>query len=300
MTQAASPTPPLEEPACPLCGSEHRRPAVQADAFLPFGVVRCERCGLHFLSPRPREDWAQRLYEGAGYFDAELGIEGEPSPQAGYHDYRGQEAALRLTFRRFLRALEKRGVGGGSLLEVGCGLGYLLDEARPFFDRRDGTEMSAQAALEAAKGCDGVCVGGIESAPDVLYDVVLSNHVIEHVYDPVAFLRAQADRVVPGGSVVASTPWMGSLWQRFLGEKWPSFKLPEHVLYFDRDSLVDAFHRAGLVDVRTVPYLHAFPAALIARKLGRELPNWLGSISIWIPQTTLAVVGRRPSRFERG
>src|SRR5256886_9698587 len=80
----------------------------------------------------------------------------------GYADtsYTAQESALRATFKRLLHNLAKRGLTGGDLLEVGCGYGYLLDEARSLFDRRVGTEFSAQGAEIARKTGAEVLVGG--------------------------------------------------------------------------------------------------------------------------------------------
>jgi len=50
----------------------------------------------------------------------------------GYADtsYTAQESALRATFKRLLHNLATRRLTGGTLLEVGCGYGYLLDEVQ--------------------------------------------------------------------------------------------------------------------------------------------------------------------------
>jgi hypothetical protein len=87
---------------------------------------------------------------------------------------------------------------------------------------------------------------------------------------------------------------MGSIWQRTLGSRWPSFKIPEHLLYFDLRSLERLLQDAGLVDIRRLPWLHAFPLALVARKLGVWVPERLGRRILWIPGTTLALTGRLP------
>src|SRR6266446_7225839 len=47
-----------EESPCPLCGSGHSEPLIEAadanqDDGLRFLVVRCEQCGLCFTNPRP-------------------------------------------------------------------------------------------------------------------------------------------------------------------------------------------------------------------------------------------------------
>jgi SAM-dependent methyltransferase len=250
--------------------------------------VRCASCGLAYLCPRPTPRTLRSLYESDAYYAS--------GTSAGYVDYSAQEPALRATFARVIRTLARRGLAGGSLLEVGCGHGYLLDEARRWFARRDGTEHATSAIEAASARADQVFRGGVESVPDDLsYDVVLSSHVIEHVGRPREFVSAQVARLRPGGALVVATPYMGSVWQRLLGPRWPSFKIPEHLVYLESRSLRQLLEETGLVDVRRLPWPHAFPVALIARKLGVAVSERLGRRAVWIPGTTLAMTGRRPS-----
>jgi len=216
----------------------------------------------------------------------------------GYADtsYTAQEPALRATFKRLLHNLAKRGLTGGQLLEIGCGYGYLLDEARLFFHRRVGTEFSPEGAeIARATGAE-VFVGGIEQVPhEAKFDCVVATQVIEHVYEPLLFVKRLADRTMPGGHIVLATPDIGGVLSKFTGRRWPSFKTPEHVVYFDFPTLSSLMRRAGLDSVRRFPYPHAFPFSLIAAKFGVALPSLLGGVKIWVPATTLAAYGRVPT-----
>jgi hypothetical protein len=77
-----------------------------------------------------------------------------------------------------------------------------------------------------------------------------------------------------------------------MGRRWPSFKVPEHVLYFDYLTLSSLMYRTGLTDVQKLPYPHAFPLGLITAKFGFKLPRWLGRLNVWVPATTVAACGR--------
>ena len=134
----------LESTDCPLC---HSAEDVIAYRFDPYAVVRCQMCGFYYLSPRLTEIAMLDIYRNDDYFEGAA---------SGYSSYIEQEGALRTTFRRFLTNLRQRGLTGGSLLEVGCGYGYLLDEARHDFSRRVGTDFSALAATEARRYADQV------------------------------------------------------------------------------------------------------------------------------------------------
>ena len=77
-----------------------------------------------------------------------------------------------------------------------------------------------------------------------------------------------------------------------MGRHWPSFKVPEHVGYFDFRTLSGLMVKAGLSDVRQLPYPHAFPLGLITAKFGLNIPSALGCLKIWVPTTTVAAYGR--------
>ena len=214
---------------------------------------------------------------------------------SGYADtsYTAQESALRATFKRLLANLARRGLTGGDLLDLGCGYGYLLDEARSFFDQRVGTDFSSQAAeIARATGAE-VYIGGIEQLPpERKFDCVVAIQVIEHVYEPLSFVRRIASHAKPGSHILLATPDIGGVLRKLMGRRWPSFKVPEHVLYFDYRTLSSLMVRAGLNDIRRLPYPHAFPLGLIAAKFGFKLPPWLGRLNAWVPATTVAAYGR--------
>lgn len=223
------------------------------------------------------------LYSQEHYFSGESG---------GYSDYAAQEPALRATFRRLLKNLDRKDLCGGSLLEIGCGHGYLLDEARPYFERRVGTDFSMAAVKLARSKADDVFCGGIESVAGLeLFDCVIATHVIEHVYHPKAFIASLLARLRPGGSLLIAAPDMGSYWRKLMGPRWPSFKLPEHILYFDSQTLTRLLVDSGVQETEEIPYPHAFPLPLIASKVGIALPRSLDRLSFWLPGTTVAIAG---------
>jgi SAM-dependent methyltransferase len=195
-----------------------------------------------------------------------------------------------------MRNLQRRNLTGGSLLEVGCGYGYLLEEAKEYFSRRVGTDFSPQATRLASTKADEVYEGGIEQVPAAnKFDCVIATHVIEHVYQPLEFVRQLISRGKPNGTVVLAAPDMGGMLRKLMGHRWASFKIPEHVLYFDHATLSELMRRAGLLDIEKLPYPHAFPLALIASKLGLPFPAALGKSNIWVPATTIALYGKIPN-----
>lgn len=277
----------LERAGCPLCEETARNPTPYRDER-GYAVVRCPACHLYYLSPRLSEEAMLERYRDESYFEG---------GESGYDAYRLQERSLRQTFARLLRALEKRGLTGGRLLDVGCGFGFLLAAAADHFERCVGTDMSG-GAVEVARGfADAVYVGGVDAVPPAeRFDIVCALHVLEHVYDPRTFLEELAERLEPGGSLVIAVPDMGSFWRRLWGRRWPSFKYPEHVVFYDASTLrrlLESIPSIGAV--RRIPYPHAFPLSEIAGKLGFRVPSWIGERSVWLPATTVAFTATRLS-----
>ena len=277
----------LEYPACPLCQSDQREFPFRLTA--PYGVARCAACGGYYLYPRLIESAMQSMYRESSYY---------AGGESGYADtsYRAQESALRATFKRFLQNLAQRSLTGGDLLEVGCGYGYLLDLARPFFSSRTGTDFSPEAAAIAHATDAEVFVGGVEQLPSgAKFDCVLATQVIEHIYDPLPFVKQLVRHTKPGGHIVLATPDIGGVLRKAMGRRWPSFKVPEHVTYYDFRTLRLLLEQAGLGEVRRIPYPHAFPLSLIGSKFGLPLPSFLGHMKIWVPATSVAAYGRVPN-----
>lgn len=273
----------LEVTVCPFCGDS--KSSVVTRAFAPCLVVRCRSCSLSYLSPRWKEGLVRELYSRDDYFE-EKG--------AGYSGYDRQAEALKRTFIQLVRNLERHGLTGGDLLEIGCGYGYLLQAARPFFSTTTGTDYSNLAVDRARAVADAVYRGGLESLPaGRTFDVVILNQVIEHVYRPLSFLKELREWIRPGGRLVLATPDMNSPLRYLLGSRWPSYKIPEHVIYFTEATLSAVLRAAGFVGIGRLPYPHAFPLGLLLEKFHLPRPGRLDRLPIWVPWTTLALYGEK-------
>ena len=100
------------------------------------------------------------------------------------------------------------------------------------------------------------------------YDLVFSNHMLEHLYDPDSTLKILADLLVPGGQVLSVLPMVGQpgtpFWEkihRFVARKIANPAVTIHPLefiYFDAghpwktnpDDLTGTLVRSGFADVR--------------------------------------------------
>lgn len=134
----------------------------------------------------------------------------------------------------FLKALAP-----GRLLEVGCGLGFALEELRRHGWLAFGVEPSESARdLLNDKGV----VSSLEDLDEVLevvevFDAVLCYHVIEHVPNPELFLTEIRRCMKPHAWLVLSTPDFGSPIAELYGERFRLLHDPTHISLFTRTGL---------------------------------------------------------------
>ncbi len=85
--------------------------------------------------------------------------------------------------------------------------------------------------------------------------LAVSLQVIEHLWDVRSFLTQLHDAVIPGGSIVISTPNRITFSPGVARGQKPLN--PFHVEEFDREQLLDLLHGAGCADVEVFGLIHA-------------------------------------------
>lgn len=145
----------------------------------------------------------------------------------------------------------------GSLLDVGCGEGFALQQFAVRGWEVSGIDFSS-AGLEAMNPAmvDRCEFGDVFDLLDQridagdAYDVVWLKHVLEHVVDPLGLLRKLRELTRPGGLLVVTVPNDFSALQQLLWDKgviserfW--IALPDHLSYFDTESLANAAEHCG-------------------------------------------------------
>jgi glycosyltransferase involved in cell wall biosynthesis/SAM-dependent methyltransferase len=195
-----------------------------------------------FLNPQPSDDELARIY-GENYF---LGSETEASRAA-------VSEIKQATARLYLAEIGRySGLRHGRLLEIGCGDGDFLVAAEAESWRVTGVEYSPSACEKVRCRLKNgeVYSGELQSAnlPTEQYDLCVLSDVIEHVRDPLDFLREIHRVLKPGGILFIATPSIDSWSARFMKQKWMEFKA-EHLTYFDRQTLQTALAKSGFRDV---------------------------------------------------
>lgn len=213
---------------CTVCGG---RRLVPLHAYRRAHLVRCRDCGLVFAGRRPS---AAELADHYGsYSRADYD---SPITRKRYRELLGSFERYRQTDR---------------ILDVGCGIGFFLEEARDCGWEAHGSEFEERAVeIVRAKGlsCAQAPIGPDTFEPDS-FDVVTAFEVVEHVSDPLVEAATIASALRPGGLLYLTTPNFGSLSRRLLRGRWSLVGYPEHLSYFTPSTLRSWLGRFGFVPV---------------------------------------------------
>jgi 2-polyprenyl-3-methyl-5-hydroxy-6-metoxy-1,4-benzoquinol methylase len=136
-----------------------------------------------------------------------------------------------------------------TVLDVGCGDGAFLDEAREAGLETYGIELNKYAREKARSKGHQVVDSFLQNLDTSLrYDLVVAFQVLEHVADPVQFLQLMARVVRPRGYLAVAVPNHGGLYR--LAPLDPHTWPPHHVTRWTLSHLDQAGSRAGLKVVR--------------------------------------------------
>lgn len=121
------------------------------------------------------------------------------------------------------------------MLDYGCGPGFLLSALSDDLHKY-GVENSNLAFEPAIR--DAKVEKCLEALDGVFFDLIIANHVIEHLSNPVETIQKLIDFLKPGGEIVIGTPDFGSAMAHRFKENYRMFNEPTHISLFTVDSLL--------------------------------------------------------------
>jgi 2-polyprenyl-3-methyl-5-hydroxy-6-metoxy-1,4-benzoquinol methylase len=155
----------------------------------------------------------------------------EPYVEQGQAIHPGQLAHFTDLMEARLHVFNQQDV---KFLDVGCSTGRVLRLAKCLGFVALGLDFSKWAADHcAALGFEtrhGSLIGQWPEAER--FDIIHCCHTIEHVPDPVSYLREMARLLKPGGNLMISLPNYSSIPRILLRERWPVWCLDSHLWQF--------------------------------------------------------------------
>lgn len=266
------------ERTCPVCRGARVEPLFSKQ---DTDYWECRACRFRFATPDPNPNLANSFDQ---YEDAYLQyLAPDPADDANFDAlWRWMTSVTSFTGLEGLNGLD-----GPRLLDVGAGSGKLvrylrqrgvdargIEPSRALFDRF----LAGDASFSCASLDDERLAGGS-------FSIVTAFDVIEHVPDPIAFLRRVVSMLSRDGVFFLSTPDVASPTARAFGRRW-HFYYPYHLSYFGMRTLTRAADSVGLRMVtsghhgrrRSVGYMIRYAAEFIG---GIRSPRWARRFDGW-------------------
>jgi ubiquinone/menaquinone biosynthesis C-methylase UbiE len=221
---------------CPICAAE----SANAERFLDDDIVRCPTCTVVYLRNRPNEEQTLAYYQ---HYADDISHMRLPK---NFEEVR--TTGLRRDY--FLKELAEFVPPPGRLLDIGCGWGAFLVNAREQGYKPYGVDV----CLKAANFC-ATMLGILTSCknndfPDESLDVVTAIHTLEHLPDTAATLKNIFNHLRPGGLFCGIVPNIGSLCSQTMQERWQWLDKNTHYVHFDPTTLRLTLERFGFEILR--------------------------------------------------
>jgi 2-polyprenyl-3-methyl-5-hydroxy-6-metoxy-1,4-benzoquinol methylase len=230
---------------CPLCSgvSFRRLPTpghwIGQESFSSgadaFGLCRCEKCSLTFVNPRPTSTLLDAFYNCDSYVCHE--------PEGGSFQ----------TAHFLLECVARYGpYQGKRFLDFGCGGGFLLRAALHDKWSAFGYDVGKRA-LDSCNAQGLAVTGNMDEFASSSFDVVLLNHVFEHLAEPKKVL-SRCQRVLDAtGKLFVVVPNLAGmraklsfpLLSRHFGVDERHRAFPIHLFYFTPRTLTQTLEQNG-------------------------------------------------------
>ena len=200
-----------------------------------LNIVRCD-CGLIYTNPRLTESELNKLYSTFNVsFDRSV-----------------MRSWIKIANKRIreIKKFKKR----GSLLEIGCSLGYFLRGAKASGYEPYGIDVST-GAIKIAKREFGLKNVWCKTLEDFntkqKFDIIAMYHVLEHTRDPMRTIKKIKTLLKKDGLFVIEVPDVNSLKAKLLKSKWIAYDFNLHLYYFSYKTLKNFMAANGFEIIKT-------------------------------------------------
>lgn len=236
-----------DDVACAGCGSKS-----STHSFTKYGFdyALCDECSTLFQSPRPPIETFEKFYNdsASSRYWAETFF---PAVAEARRDRIFQPRVERL-----LGLCKEKGLKPHTVMDVGAGYGIFLEEWRK--QKPDTRCIAIEPSTHLSEVCRGKQLEVVEiiaenvTGYDQSADLVICFEVLEHVYDPLSFIKTLKKFVKPGGYLMVSTLGVDGFDIQTLWEKSNSVSPPHHINFLSVQGFNHLFERAGLSEIEVL------------------------------------------------
>lgn len=249
---------------CPICNgatfSHFLSPEDHTVSHETFDLKRCDTCSLVLTSPRPDQSEIGKYYESSSYISHNNSL-------SSFQDI-VYKLVRSITIRSKVSIIENI-QDKGTILDIGCGTGILLQAMHKRGWKTVGVEPSKRAASQIQKS-----IQVVPNLSDVktLANVITLWHVLEHVHEINHTLDQIDNLLLPNGTLLIAVPNFESHDATRYQAQWAAYDVPRHLWHFSQATLkrILANHGFTKVEVRPMRWDAYYVSLLSERYLNQK------------------------------
>jgi 2-polyprenyl-3-methyl-5-hydroxy-6-metoxy-1,4-benzoquinol methylase len=234
-----------------------------------LGVFECAECNVGFLSHTPKQ--ASNFYEDGSYRESY-------NISALISDYRIEHDPISIERLEYIDITKFRGM---TVADFGCGGGSFLDIVSGFAKKTIAIEPTKNFHKDLKTKYQVFSYGSELIDSNITVDIATTFDVIEHVNDPIKFIKEIRDSLSKGGRLILTTPNHDDILREMNLESFSKFNYrTAHLFYFTGESIKYVLEKAGFSKIN-IKFMHRFDLSNLLMWLKDGEPTGLGSYSLF-------------------
>jgi len=253
----------IKQEACPVCGKAaphdvnfnikyRSNKVIELNAITKvpnIKLLRCKYCNHYFASHVLKPEILNNYYAN---INSELYLDQSNNPSDTFVGER----------KKIITLIEKLMRNGGSILDVGCGYGFLLSYLQKDKWKCYGVEPSNYASqIASANGIKIVAPYiNLIKPSEYKFDIILLMDVIEHIIDSNDLIKILYNLLKPRGYLIIETGNINSLNSKICGSKWAYFGSYEHISFYNPQSISFLLKKNGfrIIKIQEISHRSGF------------------------------------------
>jgi 2-polyprenyl-3-methyl-5-hydroxy-6-metoxy-1,4-benzoquinol methylase len=276
---------------CPVCQNSTFEKYLEVQDYTvsqeKFQIVACKSCGFKFTNPRPDQNEIGEYYKAESYISHTNTSKGLIA--------KIYQLVRKFTLKDKINLINSLYPQKGKVLDIGCGTGMFLNEARENGWIVNGIEPDS-GARQIAEEINKTTIKTeiLSSFQSEQFEIITMWHVLEHVHllnDTVDWLK---ERLSENGALIIAVPNHKSKDAEIYQAHWAAYDVPRHLYHFSQKSIKQLFEQKGFHLEKTLPMkFDSFYVSMLSTKYQTGKINYLKAFLDGLKSNLSAVDNKR-------